>query len=116
MKKNLIYTVLLVGGLVITALSVSAQNTKPGNQKTTQQKVQYTCPMHKQVISDKPGKCPICGMDLVVLKTTQPGNMMYNTGDSTQMQHHHMMSDSTNYMYHQRMNDSTGMKHEHHQM
>jgi multidrug efflux pump subunit AcrA (membrane-fusion protein) len=24
----------------------------------------YTCVMHPQVISDKPGKCPICGMDL----------------------------------------------------
>lgn len=25
----------------------------------------YTCPMHSQVHQDKPGKCPICGMDLV---------------------------------------------------
>lgn len=25
----------------------------------------YTCPMHPQVISDKPGECPICGMTLV---------------------------------------------------
>ena len=25
----------------------------------------YTCPMHPDVISDKPGKCPKCGMDLV---------------------------------------------------
>ena len=24
----------------------------------------YTCPMHPEVISDKPGKCPQCGMDL----------------------------------------------------
>ncbi len=25
----------------------------------------YTCPMHPDVISDKPGKCPECGMNLV---------------------------------------------------
>lgn len=27
--------------------------------------VKYTCPMHPQIISDRPGTCPICGMDLV---------------------------------------------------
>lgn len=27
--------------------------------------MKYTCPMHSQIISDTPGKCPICGMDLV---------------------------------------------------
>jgi hypothetical protein len=25
----------------------------------------YTCPMHPEVISDHPGQCPKCGMDLV---------------------------------------------------
>lgn len=25
----------------------------------------YTCPMHPTVIADKPGSCPVCGMDLV---------------------------------------------------
>ena len=25
----------------------------------------YTCPMHPEVSSDKPGKCSKCGMDLV---------------------------------------------------
>lgn len=28
----------------------------------------YTCPMHPEVISDKPGKCPKCEMDLVPVK------------------------------------------------
>lgn len=28
----------------------------------------YTCPMHPEVTSDKPGKCPKCEMDLVKKK------------------------------------------------
>ena len=28
----------------------------------------YTCSMHPEVVSDKPGKCPKCGMDLVAKK------------------------------------------------
>ena len=25
---------------------------------------QYTCPMHPEIVSDEPGRCPICGMFL----------------------------------------------------
>jgi hypothetical protein len=28
-------------------------------------KIIYTCPMHAEVVQDKPGKCPKCGMNLV---------------------------------------------------
>lgn len=31
-------------------------------------KLVYTCPMHSEVTSDKPGKCPKCGMTLEVNK------------------------------------------------
>jgi hypothetical protein len=31
-------------------------------------KQRYVCPMHPDVISDEPGKCPKCGMDLVPLE------------------------------------------------
>jgi len=30
-----------------------------------EESTKYTCPMHPQVIRDKPGTCPICGMNLV---------------------------------------------------
>lgn len=39
--------------------------------------VNYTCPMHPQIKSDKPGECPLCGMDLVA---AQPKNV--NSGGS----------------------------------
>jgi YHS domain-containing protein len=33
-------------------------------QKKAETKDVYTCPMHPEVQSDKPGKCPKCGMNL----------------------------------------------------
>lgn len=40
-------------------------------QPVLQQNVQYTCPMHPEIITDNPGSCPICGMDLVPMKPTE---------------------------------------------
>lgn len=33
--------------------------------KVADQKAEYTCPMHPEVVQDGPGSCPKCGMDLV---------------------------------------------------
>ncbi len=30
---------------------------------------QYTCPMHPHYVADRPGACPICGMDLVPMES-----------------------------------------------
>jgi RND family efflux transporter MFP subunit len=53
----------------------TATNSPPvnsGSSATTQPvaKQLYTCPMHPDVISDKPGKCPKCGMNLVPVADT----------------------------------------------
>lgn len=32
--------------------------------KAVNEETQYMCPMHPQIVSDQPGKCPICGMEL----------------------------------------------------
>jgi len=39
----------------------------------------YTCPMHPTVTSDKPGTCPVCGMDLV--RKARPGEEVKVTED-----------------------------------
>lgn len=51
---------------------------KPGNcpvcgmdlveQPSVNKSVQYTCPMHPEIIRDHPGSCPLCGMDLVPIE------------------------------------------------
>ena len=35
-----------------------------GRKKAAPANVQYTCPMHPEIIRDAPGACPICGMAL----------------------------------------------------
>jgi len=49
----------------IGSLSLLAQ-TKAGKTDTTKHTTYYTCSMHTNIVSDKPGKCPTCGMDLVL--------------------------------------------------
>jgi Cu(I)/Ag(I) efflux system membrane fusion protein len=34
-------------------------------------KTKYTCEMHPEIVKDKPGNCPICGMTLIPLKDTK---------------------------------------------
>jgi len=66
MKKLLILVFILTG-----ATFSFAQTAKPkthGNHTDTTSKYIYTCTMHPEVMTDKPGKCPKCGMTLVKKK------------------------------------------------
>lgn len=39
-----------------------------GSAPITQEKTQYTCGMHPEIVQDEPGYCPICSMKLTPLK------------------------------------------------
>ena len=62
--KNIIF--LLAGLIFFTSC----------NRKKTADKseVFYTCSMDPQVVSDRPGKCPICGMFLTPVKKSSVTN------------------------------------------
>jgi Cu(I)/Ag(I) efflux system membrane fusion protein len=46
-----------------THAPAAADTTTPAASE--QAAIKYQCPMHPSIVQDHPGKCPICGMDLV---------------------------------------------------
>jgi transcription initiation factor IIE alpha subunit len=66
MKKLIILIFVLSGA--VTTFAQSAKGEMPYNKSDTGAKYVYTCPMHPEVISERAGKCPKCGMDLVKKK------------------------------------------------
>src|SRR5262245_61074210 len=65
--------VLAIGGLSKRAAGHGAPpapaHPAPGTQHPAPQGTRYTCPMHPEVISDRPGACPKCGMALEPILT-----------------------------------------------
>ena len=59
MRKNLRNNILTT--FLLLAFAITSCN----SDKHAEHADTYTCPMHPTVISDKPGVCPVCGLDLV---------------------------------------------------
>ncbi|PKP95229.1 MAG: copper-translocating P-type ATPase [Alphaproteobacteria bacterium HGW-Alphaproteobacteria-14] len=50
-----------------------------GRKKAAPANVQYTCPMHPEIVRDSPGACPICGMALEpMLPADEPSEELTN--------------------------------------
>ncbi|MDF2191656.1 efflux RND transporter periplasmic adaptor subunit [Paraflavitalea sp. CAU 1676] len=63
-RKQFLKSLALVSMVPAVLLEACAPGKKEPEAQAAPQKT-YTCPMHPQVVQNKPGTCPICGMDLV---------------------------------------------------
>jgi Cu(I)/Ag(I) efflux system membrane fusion protein len=70
---------LILSSLLLTACTKEqAKDSHTGHASAVTEK--YTCPMHPQIVQDKPGTCPVCGMDLVKVtkSNTSTDDLMLN--------------------------------------
>lgn len=64
----------LAATLGASVLWVATDRAVAGDTATASRKIlYYTCPMHPSVKAEKPGACPICGMNLVPVYDTKGG-------------------------------------------
>jgi Cu(I)/Ag(I) efflux system membrane fusion protein len=81
MKKIIFATFIVVSLVFIVSCNRGTKN--PHNKMETQStnsEVYYTCTMHPEIHSDKPGNCPKCGMELV--------QKVVDKSDTTQIHQH----------------------------
>jgi Cu(I)/Ag(I) efflux system membrane fusion protein len=84
MKNISAIAILLFIASACSTDKISDQHNKHDHSKKEASTTKYTCPMHPNVIQDGPGKCPVCGMDLV------PVNKQNSSGSTDDL----MLTDS----------------------
>lgn len=80
--KNIIFILLIL---------MSCQNTQ--ENKEHKHIVEYTCPMHPEIVKDQPGTCPICHMDLVKRVKEENLNKVQNSSVYTCPMHPEVKQD-----------------------
>jgi membrane fusion protein, copper/silver efflux system len=125
MKSKFLLLGFLFAGLMMVNFSVYQCNGQtPQNIPVKKQTIKYTCPMHSEIVKNKPGNCPICGMTLVEKKDNSKKDMhqandstmmindtMKMMHDTTMMKKGHMMQDPTMMNKGRMIQDTTMMKH-----
>ena len=72
-KRTYMLLIVYPGTFLITAMVIASCKSKP-NVVTTDGDVYYTCSMDPQVVESKPGKCPICHMQLAAARKSAQKN------------------------------------------
>jgi len=66
--KTMIMAVVILFAALTTTFAQEKERTSQKSQKT-KVATKYTCEMHPEVVRNKPGKCPKCGMTLTSIKS-----------------------------------------------
>ncbi len=73
MKNIILILIILVASTTTSFAQVAKQNSLHKTYHPNNRAKKYTCPMHPEVVRNKPGKCPKCGMQLVKMKHKNMG-------------------------------------------
>ena len=77
-NKYVRFSLVLIGGVLLGWIffhSSPAKEEKHDHTAEAVKSVIWTCAMHPQIRMDKPGKCPICAMDLIQLTQSSTAEM-----------------------------------------
>lgn len=77
-NRLLIISITLLAGLFLGWLIFHPGNTPANEDKQTAELTKstvWTCSMHPQIKMEEPGKCPLCGMDLIPLVQSAPSTI-----------------------------------------
>jgi len=77
-NKAVLYGLVALGGIFIGWLFFHTPHTKgviQGNTTVNSKSIIWTCAMHPQIRMNHPGKCPICGMELIPLNHDNAGTI-----------------------------------------
>lgn len=74
-KQIFIYALMIIAGFIIGWIIFGGPHEtstiKPIAPISEKENTTWTCSMHPQIRQDKPGKCPICAMDLIPINTSE---------------------------------------------
>jgi membrane fusion protein, copper/silver efflux system len=71
-NRTLQFSLVLIAGLLLGWLIFKTdRTTEHDHEQIDGEETTYTCSMHPQIRQNEPGKCPLCGMDLIPVAQNQ---------------------------------------------
>lgn len=85
MKKSIFIALFTISIALAFHACSNTPSKSPAVESKADEKVVYTCTMHPEVQTDKPGNCPKCGMELIRMDSADNADMH---SDSNKMHSH----------------------------